>query len=323
MTWLLFGSQLDGRCSLYDYPLFFELRNMCNNTAKYDMRNLRWAGLYQRAPFNTVTFVNNHDLDAKNTRILNSMPLAYAMAATVPGLLGIYVKDWLDKLGYGYDDKLINALWFRHFAAQGEMVWRWLDHQFVVYERLGFGDAPGGLIILNNDSWQVGGYWVTVQTHWRNTWLHDYSGHMPDNVKTDSDGRVRIGVKRNDYGSGYALYAPDVLQGKSISIHGRPTVQYFEGAHDLNYAPAKSTGSPVMAIWCAPHKPIHLAKSYGDVEYEVKDDDGHIVISRGHWSGDTRKRGWHHVVAYANGGSDTAYKVRAEYWATRSIKKGE
>jgi hypothetical protein len=65
------------------------------------------VGLYQRAPFNSVTFVNNHDLDAKNTRILNNMPLAYAMAATVPGLFGIYVKDWLEKLGYGYDDKLI------------------------------------------------------------------------------------------------------------------------------------------------------------------------------------------------------------------------
>ena len=323
MLWLIFGSPLGGRCSLYDYPLFFELRNMCNNTAKYDMRNLRWAGLYQRAPFNSVTFVNNHDLDAKNTRILNNMPLAYAMAATVPGLFGIYVKDWLEKLGYGYDDKLITMLWFRHFAAQGEMVWRWLDHQFVVYERLGLGDAPGALVMLNNDSWNSAGYWVTVQTQWRNTWLHDYSGHMQDHVKTDNDGRVRIGVKCNDNGTGYSFYAPDGLQGKQIKVISRPAVQHFEGAHDLNYVPAKSSGTPVMTIWCAPHKPIHLAKMHGDVEYEVKDAAGHVVVPRGHWGGTTQARGWHHITAFAKGSSEEPYKLKVEYWATRSIERGE
>jgi alpha-amylase len=322
MTWLIFGSQLGGRCSLYDYPLFFELRNMCNNTAKYDMRNLRWAGLYQRAPFHAVTFVNNHDVDDKQRRILNNMPLAYAMAATVPGLLGIYVKDWLDKLGYSYDEALMNALWFRHVAAQGEMVWRWLDYQFVVYERLGFGDAPGGLIILNNDAWTAGGYWVTVQTHWRNTWLHDYSGHIREHVRTDNDGRARIGVKRNDYGTGYSFWAPDGLQGRGIQIQGRPAMQHFEGAPDLYYPPAKSTGTRVMSIWCAPDKPIHLHKVHGDVDYEIKDDEGNIIVPRGRWSGDTRQRGWHHITAYAQHG-EQAYKVRADYWATRSIEKGE
>jgi Alpha-amylase C-terminal len=218
---------------------------------------------------------------------------------------------------------LITALWFRHFAAQGEMVWRWLDHQIAVYERLGFGDAPGAVVILNNDSWNASGYWVTVQTHWRNTWLHDYSGHMQDHFKTGDDGQARIGVKRNDYGTGYAFYAPDGLQGKRIHIHGRPAVQYFEGAHDLYYVPAKSTGTPVMAIWCTAHKPIHLSKVHGEVEYEIKDGDGHIIIPRGNWSGDTRQRGWHHIVAYAKRGSEQAYKVKAEYWATRSIEKGE
>jgi len=63
-----------------------------------------------------------------------------------------------------------------------------LDHQFVVYEPPGVGDAARRIIILKNDSWQAGGYWVTVQTHWRNTWLHDYTV-TADNVKTDSDGR--------------------------------------------------------------------------------------------------------------------------------------
>ena len=120
-----------------------------------------------------------------------------------------------------------------------------------------------------------------MQTHWRNTWLHDYSGHLPDHVKTDNDGRVRIGVKRNDYGTGYSFWAPDGLQGRSIQIHGRPAVQHFEGALDLYYPPAKSTGTEVMSIWCAPHKPIHLHNVHGDVDYEVKDRDGHIIVPRG------------------------------------------
>jgi alpha-amylase len=322
MLWLIFGSPLGARCSLYDYPLFFELRNMCNNTAKFDMRRLSSAGLYQRAPFNAVTFVNNHDLDSRNTRILNNMPLAYAMAATVPGLFGIYAKDWLEGLGYGYDDKLINDLWFRRFAAQGEMVWRWLDARFVVYERLGGAGAPGGLVILNNDSWNADGYWVTVQTHWRNTWLHDYSGHMPQNVRTDDDGRVRIGVKRNDYGTGYSFYAPDGLQGRHVEVRGQAAVQCFEGANDLYFPPATPAGTPGMSIWCAADKPIHLEAVHGDVDYEVKDDGGHVVVPRGRRNGETRRRGWHHLVAYARGG-EQAYKVRVQYWATRSIAKGE
>jgi alpha-amylase len=323
MLWLIFGSQIRGGCSLYDYPLFFELRNMCNNTAKYDMRRLQTAGLYQRAPFNAVTFVNNHDLDANRTRIQNNMPLAYAMAATVPGLFGIYVKDWLEKLGYGYDDMLTNALWFRHFAAQGEMVWRWLDYQFVAYERLGTDKCPGALILLNNDSWSPNGYQVTVQTHWRNTWLHDYSGHMPQNVKTDDDGRVRVGVKRNDYGTGYSFYAPDGLQGQQIAVTARAAVQTFEGAADLNYPPARAGGTLVMPIWCAPHRPIHLAKGFGEVEYEITDPTGHVVVPRGSWKGETRARGWHRLMAYATTADEQPYKVTAEYWATRSIAKGE
>jgi hypothetical protein len=141
-------------------------------------------------------------------------------------------------------------------------------------------------------------------------------------VKTDNDGRVRIGVKRNDYGTGYSFYAPDGLQGKRIEVRGRPAVQHFEGAHDLYYPPAKSTGTPVMAIWCAAHKPIHLEKVHGDVDYEVKDDDDHIIVRRGRWKGQTRRRDWHHIVAYAKNG-EQGYKVKVEYWATRSIAKDE
>lgn len=323
MLWLIFGSQIGGRCSLYDYPLFFELRNMCNNTAKYDMRRLQYAGLYQHAPFNTVTFVNNHDLDSKSTRIRNNMPLAYAMASTVPGLVGIYVKDWLEKLGYGYDDKLINALWFRHFAAQGAMAWRWLDYQFVAYERLGSGSSPGALVVLNNDSWNRAGYRLTVQTHWRNTWLHDYSGHMQENVKTDGDGRVRVGVKPNDNGTGYSFYAPDMLQGKQIAISPRSAIQHFEGAADLYYGPAKPSGTLVMPLWCAAHRPIHLTRVFGDVEYEIKDRANNAIIPRGHWNGETKVRGWHKLTAFSAHTADQHYKVKAEYWGTRSIDKGE
>ena len=99
-------------------------------------------------------------------------------------------------------------------------------------------------------------------------------------------------------------------------------MQHFEGAPDLHYPPARSTGTRVMSIWCAAGKAIQLHKVHGAVDYEVKDDEGNIVVPRGRWQGDARQRGWHHITAYAQHGEE-AYKVRADYWATRSIRKGE
>jgi len=250
------------------------------------MRNLRWAGLYQRAPFNTVTFVNNHDLDAKNTRILNSMPLAYAMAATVPGLLGIYVKDWLDKLGYGYDDKLINALWFRHFAAQGEMVWRWLDHQFVVYERLGSVMRPADSSSSNNDFGKqavTGSPCKALAQHW----LHDYSGHMPDNVKTDSDAESNR-VKRKTTAPATRSMHPMYCRGRALHSW-RPRCSTSEGAHDLNYAPRSRL---VVRLWPSvrTHKPFTSPRATAMWNTKSKTtmatSSSHAVID-----GDTRKRG--------------------------------
>jgi hypothetical protein len=146
---------------------------------------------------------------------------------------------------------------------------------------------------------------------------------MPQNVKTDDDGRVRVGVKRNDYGTGYSFYAPDGLQGQQIAVTARAAVQTFEGAADLNYPPARAGGTLVMPIWCAPHRPIHLAKGFGEVEYEITDPTGFVVVPRGSWKGETRARGWHRLMAYATTADEQPYKVTAEYWATRSIAKGE
>jgi hypothetical protein len=47
-----------------------------------------------------------------------------------------------------------------------------------VFERMGWGEAPGCVVALSNDYFWSGWHTVTVQTHFGpNAHLHDFTGH--------------------------------------------------------------------------------------------------------------------------------------------------
>jgi hypothetical protein len=319
LLWWIFGSNVEAKSSLFDFPLAFEIRNLCNNTAKYDMRKLQYTGLYQRAPMNAVTFVNSHDMDTSSNRVVFNMLTGYALALTLPGLPCIYVKDWLEKIGYGLEDKLENLLWCRRILGQGSLQWRYSDYNTIVYERMGSGDAPGLLVGINNNSW-AGPEYVNVQTHWgANQKLHDYSGHMPD-VTTDWQGKATIGVPKNVNGRGYCMYAPNGYQSHTIPRKGGATTQRFEGAKDLDILPAAPSGSKVMRIYSDANHRIKLDKPAGDgVRFSVTDADGNEIIPRGAWAGETRQAGWHTVTSFAPGADPSPYTVDITYTAPETI----
>jgi alpha-amylase len=242
LGWWCFNSGVDGLSSTFDYTLYFMLRNMCMNSSRWDMRQLVRAGFCNRSAYNAVTFAENHDTDTGGNPIVFNKIQAYAVIMTFPGLPCIYYKDWSDDKGcYNLKKGINNLVWIRRMFAGGDIVFRSADYQTCIYERTGYGDQPGLLVGINNNMANI---WplYTVQTHWApGTRLHDYSGHA-DDVWTDWQGKVTIGLPPNNNGQGFVMYAPDGYQGKTFPKNSWTTTQVFEG-HPAVDIPAAKAGA--------------------------------------------------------------------------------
>jgi hypothetical protein len=316
LLWWL--DRVEWKSSLFDFPLAFECRNAFNHSGGYNMANFQWVGLYQKAPFNTVTYCNSHDFDRSANRLIFNMATAYALILGLEGLPCLYAKDYLERFGgYGLDEKIKNCLYQRYFLGQGSTLWRWTSHDVIAWERMGSGDAPGCLYAINNSP-GIDIDFIGVHTKWRGCWLHDYSGHRPD-VWADDNGYSVIGAPKRQDAFNAVCYAPHGWEGRNIPVHGGPTTQRFEGAGDLRIAPATPAGSHVMRIWCDANKPIHLNKTEGDgVRFSVRDESGNDIVPRGNWAGQTKQKGWHSITAFSMS-VPTAYIVDCTYMAPRGL----
>lgn len=63
-----FLDQTGRRMSLFDFPLYFNMRAASERGGDYDMRNILNNTLVQRSPAQAVTFVDNHDTFREQTR---------------------------------------------------------------------------------------------------------------------------------------------------------------------------------------------------------------------------------------------------------------
>ena len=80
LNWFL--DQTGRRMSLFDFPLYFNMRAASEGGGGYDMRSILNNTLVQRSPAQTVTFVDNHDTFREQTeRSIQDWfkPLAYAL----------------------------------------------------------------------------------------------------------------------------------------------------------------------------------------------------------------------------------------------------
>lgn len=138
-----------------------------------DLATLDGAGVAGADGDNAVTFVQNHDVGPPENRLL-----AQAFTAAYPGYPGFYDVDLRDP-------GLNNLVWIQNTLATGPYVNRWKDANSIVFTRganLLAGINQGGSPVQHR-----------VKTGWRNTELHDYSGHVP-NQHTDSDGWVDLPI---------------------------------------------------------------------------------------------------------------------------------
>jgi alpha-amylase len=194
-------------CSAFDFPLFYALREMCNNP-EYDMRRLWGSGLNGDAPMNAVSFCDNHDTD-RSQPIVNDKLLAYAYILTHEGVPCIFWKDYYN-YGLAMPDSAmgIDILCQVHRDyAGGETTLLYSDERLYVAQRGGYQAQKGLVVVINTDPVSWRGIWV--QTRWPNApftcaawWGRDQ--HKPLDRCSDGGGWVQLYAAPR----GYAVYVP-------------------------------------------------------------------------------------------------------------------
>jgi alpha-amylase len=222
------------RSSLFDFPLHFLLKSMCNDPGSMDMASLDHAGLAGFDPLGAVTFVENHDTDRGGVGgpIVRNKALAYAYILTSEGYPCVFYRDYsTDRNCFGLKPQIDKLIWIHEHLAAGGTQQRWKDLGVFAFERLGSSHL---LVGLNKDS---NSRTITVQTGFpAHTELQDFAGHAP-NVTTDAKSMVTILIPPNENGLGYVCYARKAISGP-FTVHSHAVTQDYEGASDLDIRPA-------------------------------------------------------------------------------------
>lgn len=204
-------SDINYSSTVFDFPLFYHLRDMCNNESGfYDMSDLSNAGIQSSYPANAVTFVQNHDTDKEvDYQIaLEQKMLAYAFILTNEGIPTVF---WRDYYNYGLAKTgkatgIDQLMWVRKNLATGSTTQLYTSEDLYVMQR----DGDPGLVLGMNDSYTQT-LSTVVQTQWPNTVLKPYawgsseSNVVPESIETDENGWINITVLPR----GYVVYAPD------------------------------------------------------------------------------------------------------------------
>jgi len=242
------------RSSVFDFPLHFTLRQVCDFPDSFFMGNLDHAGFVGFDPLGSVTFVENADTDqnAKGEAIVSNKAMAYAYILTSEGYPCVFYKDYSTDPGcYGLKHVIDPLLWIHENLATGGTVQRWKDNGVFAFERLG---GPRLLVGLNKDAGQQ--RTITVATTFGpHADLEEFTGHGQP-VRTNGAGNATIAIPRNKDGRGYVCYS-NPRPKTPLQVHEIETTQEFAGAEDLDIGPATVDGfSTVCDVWVKSGKNI-------------------------------------------------------------------
>ncbi|MEJ8849506.1 alpha-amylase domain-containing protein [Variovorax rhizosphaerae] len=159
-----------------DYALYFKMRDAFQLNG--DMRQLDGAGLAGIDGPNALTFVQNHDVGPPVNKLL-----AYAFISAYPGYPTFFDVDLRDAV-------LNNLVWIQNNLAVGPYVNRYKDQNTIVFTR--------GASLLAGINQSGTATRPRVQTGWRNTELHDYTGHVA-NRRTDDGGWIDLEIPAQSY----------------------------------------------------------------------------------------------------------------------------
>lgn len=193
--------------SAFDFPLFYVLREMCNNPW-YDLKMLWGSGLNSEFPMHSVTFCDNHDTDRSQPIACDKL-LAYAFILTHEGVPCIFWKDYynyglaLPDTPHGID-RLCQV--HRDYSGGGtDLLYN--DSHLYIAQRLGYDKQRGLVVVINSDLYSWSGNWV--QTKWPNTQFSciAWSGrdlNQPLDQHSDGGGWTELYAAPR----GYAVYVP-------------------------------------------------------------------------------------------------------------------
>ncbi len=194
----------DRRASAFDFPLYYKLKDMANNTSGgFDMNQLAGANssLSRQDPTKAVTFADNHDTDRDGgpSGITSDKLMAYAYILTQEGFPCVFWRDYYTfKLRYP-----INRLMAIHEAlAGGTTTVLYQDADLLILQRNGDGTRPGLVLVLNDNASTVRG--AFVNTKFTNTTLRDMTGQYA-NQTTDGSGGANLYAPAR----GYTVYGPE------------------------------------------------------------------------------------------------------------------
>jgi alpha-amylase len=214
-------------CDVFDYALYYTMRDICNDTSGggYLPNIFDYTKSYAaKSPHNAVTFTTNHDVDG----IINDKMMAYAFILTFQGYPCIFWKDYFD---YGlasgggagtavWGNGIKQLVWCREQLANGSpniQILKSNDGDCVIYGSYGYSaSSPGYIVVINDNasSWkgytvQTGNGYLKSKTLKCYAWSSTINGQnsQPLNKYCDSNGNVELWAPPR----GYVVYAPDGL----------------------------------------------------------------------------------------------------------------
>jgi alpha-amylase len=309
--WATSPQWMNGRSSVLDFPLYFQLLAMSNDPS-FDMAALDHAGVAGVNPYHAVTFVENHDTESRRDLVPKNIqpqdkPLAYAYILTSEGFPCVFYKDYSQDagcLGTQLQPILVNLIWIHQNIAEGPTQQRWKDPGMFVFERLGGSHL---LVALNKDKANARTIHGVVTGFGPNVRLHDYTGHA-DDIWTDGDGLVSIQAPRNADGLGYVCYSRTGITGGFATVPSAVT-QMFEGAADLDIKPADNTETvQVCRIWVARDTQVAASLIFNDSGWTAKTQ---IVL----WlQGPSDTTLWTKIYGPGSSGNRISASAAAEGW---------
>jgi len=182
-----FIDQTGRRLSLFDFPLYFNLRVASESGGTFDMRNLLNDTLLVRDPALAVTFVDNHDTYRERTVQDWFKPLAYALILLREGGQPcVFYPDYYGAPGRPSHRQILDRLLaVRRDHAYGLQT-DYFDHPDVVgWTRLGDADHPRAIAVLLSDG-PGGSKRMNVDRPNRN--FTDATGNVGGTITTGNDG---------------------------------------------------------------------------------------------------------------------------------------
>lgn len=191
-----FQKTTQNRISLFDFGLYYALKDMSEKPGEFDMRDI----LKRRFPDRerSVSFVSNHDVDRDERpmpRLKRALP--YAIILTMSGRPSVFYRDYFKPEDKGLPGALTRLIPVHNRYAVGKEIVRHADADVLVLER-----EKNLLAAFNDGAAQNEPRTVTVPTGFGSRMrLRSLAtkGAPPVEVVTDAIGQVTITIPGGDY----------------------------------------------------------------------------------------------------------------------------